>query len=355
MTEQAAGGPALARPRPLQAGDTIAIVSPSWGGPGAFPQRYEAGKRQLEQAFGVRVVAMPHALAAPDWVSAHPAARARDLMDAFADPGIAGIIASIGGDDCVRLIPHLDLDIITANPKVFLGFSDTTALHFACLKAGLGSFYGPSLMAGIAENAGMHRFTIDGLRKALFETAPIGPLARNTTGWTAQRLEWSDSRLQAQPRVLEPAEPPRMLQGEGKASGHLMGGCIEVLEMLKGTPWWPPLHHWDGALLFLETSEEAPAPHLVRRWLRNYAACGILQRLSGILIGRPDPGANPDYRHELEAAFLASLEESALPGLPVLSGLDFGHTQPMLTLPYGVLAEIDCAEAQPTILEPGVR
>ena len=84
---------------------------------------------------------------------------AADLMEAFADPSIAGIITSIGGDDSIRLIPHLDLAVIAANPKVFLGFSDTTTLHFACLAAGVTSFYGPAVMAGFGENAGMQTAT----------------------------------------------------------------------------------------------------------------------------------------------------------------------------------------------------
>lgn len=345
----------LTRPKALKPGDTVAIVSPSWGGPGTFPQRYQAGVRQLEAHFGVTVTAMPHTLAAPDWVADHPEARARDLMAAFADPAIEGIIASIGGDDCVRLMPHLDLEVITANPKVFLGFSDTTALHLACLRAGLGSFYGPSLMAGIAENTGMHRLTSDGLQKALFQTTPIGAIAANDEGWTTQRLDWGDPQLQGVARQMNPAPPPHILQGHGRVSGHLLGGCAEVLEMVKGTPWWPPLEAWTGALFFFETSEEAPPPGFVRWWLRNYAAAGILERLNGILIARPDPGGNPHYQRELEEVFVTVLAENGLQHLPVLSGLDFGHTQPMMTLPYGVEAQINCQTAQLTITEPGVR
>lgn len=346
--------PILIKPNRLKAGDTIAIVSPSWGGPGAFPHRYQIGKRQLEDTFGVTVVEMQHTLAAPDWVRDNPQARAQDLMDAFASPDIDAIVASIGGEDAVRLIPYLDLEVIWANPKVFIGFSDTTALHLACWQAGLGSFYGPSLMAGMAENGGMHRYTIDALRKAIFAVDPIGPIAANQEGWTAQRLDWGNPALQGQRRALQPAPLPRMLQGQGKASGHLLGGCAEVLEMIKGTAWWPTHHAWNNAILFIETSEEAPPAGYVRWWLRNYAASGILHRLNGILIGRPDPGSNTRYQQELEAAFVTVLAENNLQALPVLSGLDFGHTQPMVTLPYGVMGEIDCATAQLTITESAV-
>jgi muramoyltetrapeptide carboxypeptidase LdcA involved in peptidoglycan recycling len=344
----------LVKPRRLSAGDRIAAVSPSWGGPGAYPGRYAAGKRQFEAEFGISVIEMPHTLAPPDWVRANPKARADDLMAAFADPTIAGIVATIGGDDAIRLLPHLDLSVIRRNPKAFIGFSDTTGLHLACRAAGLGTFYGPSLMAGFGENGGMHRLTADGVRRALFETGPIGVVGRNTEGWTAERLDWGDPVQQEQRRVLQLADPPRILQGNGRVSGRLLGGCAEVLEMVKGTAWWPPLSAWGGAILFYETSEDAPAPGFVRYWLRNFAAQGILGRLGGLLLARPDPGGDPTYRARLEAAIMETLAEEGRSDLPVLSGLDFGHTSPMLTLPYGVRATIDCEAASLTITEAGV-
>ena len=344
----------LKRPPRLKAGDSVAVVSPSWGGPGAFPHRYAAGKAELERCFGVNVIEMACALAPPDWVKAHPEARAEDLMAAFANPDIHGIVATIGGDDSVRLIPYLDLAVIRDNPKPLLGFSDTTTLHFACLKAGITSFYGPSIMAGFAENGGMHAYSRNGVEKAMFSADPIGTIAANGEGWTAERLEWGDPALQDQRRTLQPATPPRILQGQGRASGPLIGGCAEVLEMLKGTAWWPEPEVWDGAILFYETSEDAPSPDFVRYWLRNFAACGILGRLNGLLLARPDPGGDPHYMEKLETATTDILAESGLTGLPVLSGLDFGHTQPMLTLPMGALAEIDCDTSTLRILESGV-
>lgn len=344
----------LLKPRRLAPGDRIATVSPSWGGPGTFPHRYEAGKRQLEAAFGVTVVEMAHTMAPDDWIARNPKARADDLMAAFADPSIAGIFATIGGDDSIRLLPWLDLDVIRANPKVFLGFSDTTSLHLACHAAGLTSFYGPSIMAGIAENGGMHRYTMDGLRKALFSPEPIGEIARNEEGWTSQLLDWADPSLQTRRRTMQTADAPRILRGNGTVTGPLLGGCIEVMEMVKGTAWWPDAAAWRGAIMFLETSEEAPAPALVRRWLRNYAASGILGNLSGLLIARADTRGDPAYQAAIEDAAFAALDEAGLRDLPVLAGLDFGHTQPMLTLPYGVLARIDCNAATLTVLQSGV-
>src|SRR4051794_24882965 len=145
----------MIKPPKLNPGDKVAAITLSWGGAGLMPHRYEAGKRQLQDEFGLTVVETPHALHDPDWISRNPQARVDDLMQAFADPTIKAIISMIGGEDSVRILPYIDLDVIRTHPKIFMGYSDTTVTHFACWKAGLSSFYGPSFMAGFAENAGM--------------------------------------------------------------------------------------------------------------------------------------------------------------------------------------------------------
>jgi len=147
----------MIKPRKLSTGDKIATVSPSWGGPSVFPHRYQEGIHQLQEEFELQVVEMPNTLRNEDWLSRTPQARAEDLMQAFADPSIKGIFATIAGDDSIRLLSFLDLNIIRNNPKVFLGYSDTTISHLVCYKAGLVSFYGPSIMAEFAENCGMFR------------------------------------------------------------------------------------------------------------------------------------------------------------------------------------------------------
>ena len=139
----------------LRPGSRIAALSLSWGGPGTIPYRYEIGKQQFEETFGVTVIETEHALRDADWLARNPKARADDLMAAFGDETIDGILSTIGGEDSIRTLPYLDLDLIRNNPKVFMGFSDTTISHAACFKAGIVSFYGPSFMAGFAENGGM--------------------------------------------------------------------------------------------------------------------------------------------------------------------------------------------------------
>jgi muramoyltetrapeptide carboxypeptidase LdcA involved in peptidoglycan recycling len=343
----------VAKPPRLRPGDRVAIVTPSWGAPALFPHRYAAGKQQLAEAFGFDLVEMPHTLAAADWLAQHPEARAADLVAAFADPSINGVIASIGGDDAVRLIPHVELAVVAANPKVLLGYSDITVLHFGCLKAGVGSFYGPTIMAGFGENGGLFDYVARSVRRTLFAAEPIGPIEPNRSGWTDELLHWRDPALQNRRRRLNPSTGPLCLRGDGRVRGRLIGGCADVLEMLKGSAWWPPVDYWRGAIFFIETAEEAPPPKLLRRWLRNYHAQGILERLAAILLGRPG-GVDPAKHGAYGEAVLGALDEAGLDTLPVIANLDFGHTDPYFTIPYGVTAEIDCTTASVTVLEAGV-
>lgn len=345
----------MIKPAKLSPGDTVAVVSLSWGGPGAIPQRYQAGKRQLEAEFGLHVVEMPHTLCDPDWLYRHPQARADDLMQAFADPQVRAIISSIGGEDSIRLLPYLDLDLIRRGPKIFMGYSDTTITHLACFKAGLVSFYGPAIMAGFAENTGMFPYMVDSVRRTLFSSAPVGEILPNREGWTVERLDWSDPRNQDIPRRRIPCEGWKLLQGRGVHRGRLVGGCLEVLDWLRGTDFWPAAAGWQGAILFLETSEEAPPPESLARFLRILAVMDILPKLAGILLGRPGGEMPPERFAAYDQALLQVVaEEQGLTGLPLFTRLDFGHTDPMFVLPYGVLAEIDCQARRFSIIESAV-
>jgi len=340
----------LIKPKALKRGDKIATVSLSWGGAGELPHRYEYAKKQLQDIFGLEVVETKNALKPAEWIYNNPKARAEDLMEAFSDPSVRAIITNIGGEDSVRILPFLDLDIIKRNPKIFLGFSDSTVTHFACLKAGLTSFYGTSVLVGFAENTGMHEYQTEDIKKTLFSNKAVGTIDQSND-WTSEYLDWFDTSLSNTKRKMTPSDGWNFLQGKGKVQGKLIGGCLDVLEFLKGTDLWLEKEEWKDCILFWETSENRVEARAFRYWLRNYAAQGILQRVNGIILGRPyDSKYSAAYNDEL----LKIMKEENLNGLPIITEMDFGHTCPTFTIPFGALAEIDCENKTFSILESGV-
>jgi muramoyltetrapeptide carboxypeptidase LdcA involved in peptidoglycan recycling len=343
----------MIKPKKLNPGDRVATVSLSWGGPSVFPYRYEMGVRQLKDEFDLEVVEMPNTLRDADWLAHNPKARADDFMQAFADPSIKGVFSTIGGNDSIRLLPFMDLKLIRDNPKIFMGYSDTTISHLVCYKAGLVTFFGSSIMAEFAENGGMFPYMVQSLRQTIFSGNVIGEVKPATDGWTVEFLDWDDRSIQQCKRKLNPSTGWKFLQGRGIQRGHLVGGCLEVLDWTRGTEIFP--EDWQDAILFLETSEEAPPPKMVARTLRAFAALGILRQLAGILFGRPGGEIPPGKFEEYDQAILQVLQqEEGLSELPVITNMDFGHTSPMFVLPYGVQAEIDFENKRFSILENAV-
>ena len=343
------------KPKRLRPGSRVAAISLSWGGPGTIPHRYETGKRQFEEEFGVTVVETAHALHDADWLARNPEARADDLMEAFADETIDGIISTIGGEDSIRILPYLNLALIRNNPKVFMGYSDTTISHAACFKAGVVSFYGPAFMTGFAENGGMFSYMVDSVRRTLFSAEPIGSIEPNQAGWTGEYLPWEDAENQSIRRKLNACTGWRFYQDEGVVEGQLFGGCVEVLDWLRGTDYFPSSADFQGAVLFLETSEDAPPPSFLTAFVRCLAAMGILEGLGGILLGRPGGGVEPHTFHEYDNALCKAVrEEYGLNDMPIVTNMDFGHTDPMFVLPQGVKVRIDSSKQEMAIDEAAV-
>jgi muramoyltetrapeptide carboxypeptidase LdcA involved in peptidoglycan recycling len=341
----------MLRPPALRPGDTLAVISLSSGAAAAFRHRYEAGKHQLTVTFGVNVIESPNALRDDAWLHDHPQARADDLRWALENDDVAGIVSTIGGDDSIRTVPYLDLDLIRSYPKVFMGFSDTTVQHLVNRKAGIVSFYGPSLLAGFAENGGIHPYVEAAVRAAVFSAEPFELTAAPET--TEEFLQWADPELQTRRRRWWPNPGWQWLQGDEPVTGELIGGCGEILEMAKGTAIWPPEEAWDGAVFLIETSEEAPPPQTVKHWLRGYLALGVLDRIGALLVARPD-GYSQAQTFQLWDNVQAVLAEAGRTDVPVVVNVDYGHTSPLGVLPLGCRARVDPEHRTITVVEPAV-
>ena len=343
----------MLKPKHLQPGDRVAIVSLSRGSLGepAFIHKFDIAKRRLEEDFGLTVEAMPNALRGIEYLDRHPEARAEDWMAAFADPGVRAIFNAIGGDDAIRLLPYVDFDLIRRNPKIFTGFSDTTTNHFMMYRAGVMSYYGASVMTNFSEYVRINDYTAAAIRNTLFEPKPELEILSSPYWYDDEdeKIWWDEKNIHTL-RAYHPEEIGyEVLQGGGVAEGELLGGCIDVFIELLGTPLWPQRTEWKGKLLFLETSEEDMSCDLLTWLLRNLAAQGIFEEISGILAGKP---ARRSKYEPYKAVYRRVVGfEAGRPDLPILYNVNFGHAEPIGVLPIGARCRLDAERKTLTLLE----
>lgn len=341
----------IIKPPRLKQGDKVGVLCPSWGGPSLFREVYERGLKNIEELLGLQIVELETARMPAAILAREPETRARAVEEAFIREEIRAIISAIGGSDSVRLLPYLEGEIARKHPKILLGFSDTTTLltHFA--QSGLITFQGPSVMAGFSQ---LHLFPpeVVGWMKTLlfkgdFERIELPKFSHYSEGYTGFHNP-VDPGL---PRELkEDNWGLRFIQGEGRVQGRLFGGCMEVLEMMKGTSFWPSPDFFHGKILLFETSEECPPLSFVEFWLRNYGMQGIFDRVSGILFARPF-GYTYEQKEELERVMKRVVsEEFGQADLPIVFNLPFGHTDPQLLLPLNGMCEIDCSEERVSLI-----
>ncbi|MGV1037172.1 MAG: S66 peptidase family protein [Candidatus Nanopelagicales bacterium] len=334
----------LSVPPKLQAGDRVAVVSPSWAGPAQHPAIHEVGMRVLSEQFGLVPVEYPTTRKA----DSSPEERAADLMAAFADPTIRAILATIGGDDQITVLPHLEPAIVLADPKPFVGYSDNTNILNWLWNLGVVGYHGGSTMVHLARRGGLHPVSAQSLRHALFsnETVEVTPV----DAFTDLHADWSSNPNLAEPLPATP-EPGWMWHNADRSvTGRTWGGNLEILHWnLAVSRWIRPVEDYAGCVLLLETSEEMPSSIEVSRMMRNMGERGLLSQFPAVVVAKPKAW---NTKQELNAAerdkfradqydALRSVMHTYNPDALVVFGPDFGHTDPQWVLPYGGIMTID--------------
>jgi muramoyltetrapeptide carboxypeptidase LdcA involved in peptidoglycan recycling len=166
--------------------------------------------------------------------------------------------------------------------------------------------------------------------------------------------EWSIPQNATRTKPLVSDKGPRAIQGQGLRRGVLWGGCLEVLEMVKGTPWWPRPEAWRDIVVFIEGSEDLPPPELYSRVLRSWGAAGNLDRVAALLVGRAR-GYDDSRKQALDDALRIAISvEASRPDMPVITNCDFGHTDPQWLLPMGCMIEVDAQRNRIALVESAV-
>lgn len=327
----------------LKAGDKVAILSPSFAAPGKWPHVYELGLKRLREIFELE----PVEFLTTSKIGASKEERAKDLEDAFNNPEIKGIIASLGGNDQVTYIKNLSSEPFANNPKPFFGFSDNS--HFAnhLWLNGIPSYYGGAILTQFAMQGEMDEYTIEYLKKALFEEGETELVASDV--YNDIGLSWNDPATLKGKREYEKNEG-WIWDGSADGLGVTWGGCLESIdEMLRNNVPIPALEDFENVILITETSEEIPTSDYVFRVYRALGERGILARVKGVLVGRPkawefdkpqDEKQKSDYRKNQQEAILGAVR-AYNPSIPVVQNMDFGHTDPQIPMPYGMEVRID--------------
>lgn len=306
----------ILKPSKLNLGDTIGIVASSLPVLPEFKTQYEKGKKVLED-LGFKIYEGKTIGKVKGWMAGTPKEVAEDINNMFADKNIKAIIASDGGYSAISVIEHLDYDLISKNPKPFMGFSDMTIYHLAILsKTGMVGFH----MDFLSTFTG--KFFLEFLNKT---KAPgiIKPLS-----------EWEEWR-------------------KGNTEGQLIGGLLERISVLSGTKYFPKLEDFDGAIFFWEQVGGELVD--IYQYLYQLKNMGIFDRISGMLIGKIK------YLKKMRRTEVVepSVKEMVLEVLkdynfPIMANLDFGHFTINIPMPLGIKVSFDSSKLELNFLESAV-
>ncbi|HET8546817.1 MAG TPA: LD-carboxypeptidase [Bryobacteraceae bacterium] len=317
----------LIKPRALKEGDTVGLVTPATYV--ADPDRIALAERTLKY-FGLRARFGRNVRRLSGYLGGSVSERVADLHDLFADPEIRGIFCIRGGYGSGQLLDKLDYSLIRRNPKVFLGYSDITALHLAIHReTGLVTFHGPVMVSAFTD------YTQKYFRAALFGAEPLGRVTN--------------------PPDTSPLRPTHILRTvrPGRARGRLIGGNLSLVSALMGTPWEIDTR---GRILFIEDVGEQP--YSVDRMLTQLRLAGKLDTAAGIIFGECHDCRPREFQPSFESSFsLGEVVDAILSELkvPVLYGLTIGHTDDQLTLPIGVQATLDADKGELIIEESAAQ
>ncbi|HCS60488.1 MAG TPA: LD-carboxypeptidase [Microbacterium sp.] len=333
-------------PPKLVPGDRVAILSPAFAAPAVAPELHEQALRRLTELTGLIPVEYP----TTRQLEASSEARAADVNAAFADPSIRAILATIGGDDQITVVPYLDAAAAQADPKRFIGYSDNTNILNWLWGLSIPGFYGGSTAVHLGPGPAVDDVHLRSLRAALLDGGEIELTEPGESEDQGKRWEDPRSLTEYGDRIPTPqwswAGPAK------RVKGRTWGGCLEVIADLALADRMPSTDALAGAILLIETSEERPSATWVRRQLRGLGERGLLAAVAGVVVARPPVSDFEFHPTPEEADALRDEQREAVveqvarynPNAVVCVGVPFGHTRPQWIVPYGGQMVLDGAQ-----------
>jgi muramoyltetrapeptide carboxypeptidase LdcA involved in peptidoglycan recycling len=334
----------LIQPPKAAPGDRVAVVSPAFAAPAVAPEIHEQAMRRLVEVTGLVPVEYPTTRR----LDATPEDRAADLNAAFGDPEVRAVLATIGGDDQITVISHLDPHLVRADPKPFLGYSDNTNLLSWLWTNGVASFHGGSTQVHIGSGPALDDVHLRSLRAALLD----GGRLEITEPEEAEDYgaDWKTPQALTSYGEREPTEPWTWAGPRRAVTGPTWGGCIEILQWVLTAGRFPAdPGALEGGVLLLESSEDLIPASEFGYITRSLGERGLLEAVDAVVVARATAATREDPRTpESRAAHRAEQRDSAIdqvqrynPDAVVVVGVPFGHTRPQWVLPHGGTMTVD--------------
>lgn len=324
----------------LKPGDTIAVYSPSAHATVFAKERFERAKAYL-MGKGYRILEGDLTGKHDYYRSGTIQERAAELNALIRNPEVRAIMSAIGGMNSNALLPYIDYEAIIGDPKIFIGYSDVTAILLGIYaKTGLVTYYGPAMVASFGEFAPLVDQTLEAFEDIVCGRASLPHTFRTPKAWTEEMIDWNQ---QTGPKSLKANALVTVVPG--KCEGRLIGGNLNTLQGIWASPYMPEI--LPGDILFIEDSLKDIAT--VERSFAHLKLCGVLDRIGGLILGKhelfKDSGTGRRPHDVL-------LEVLGTPSFPMLAEFDCAHTHPMLTLPLGCQVVLDATEKTVTLVRP---
>ncbi len=330
------------KPNRLKKGSTIGIITPASSAKFVNKNVWDIGVKKLETK-GFRLVFGKYINKLYGHTAGTIKERIEDLMSMFKNPEVDAIMTVYGGDNSHQLLPYLDYEVIKNNPKIFIGFSDITALNNALYtKTGLINFSGPAFITfcqpELPEYSEKYfdEFLIAGKENVIIKASE----------------KWAEDQWWEKESLLGPREwkenPGWKVLREGVAEGIAIGGNIGTLLLLVGTEYWPDM---EGKILFVE-EYELESTQTIDRLLTHLRHIGVYDKINGLVIGRFSSKVGFNKKDSLRM-----IVDEAVKGydFPIISEVDFAHTDPLITIPIGIRCRIDTKHKEIAFLEKAVK
>jgi muramoyltetrapeptide carboxypeptidase LdcA involved in peptidoglycan recycling len=335
---------ALVPPAKAARGDKVAVLSPSFAAPGVAPEVHEQAMRRLTEVTGLVPVEYPTTRR----LDASAVDRAADLNAAFGDPEIRAVLATIGGEDQITVIAHLDPEQVRRDPKPFLGYSDNTNLLSWLWTNGVAGFHGGSTQVHLGPGPAVDEIHAASLRAALLTGGRLEITEPGESEDVGRR--WDDPRALTEYGDREPTDPWTWAGPARSVTGRTWGGCIEVIQWILTAGRFPDDPDvLAGGVLLLEASEDLIPASEFGFILRSLGERGLVAAVDAVVVSRPPASTLEDpSTAEARAAHRAAQRDVAIatvlgynPEAVVVVGVPFGHTRPQWILPYGGTMTVD--------------